>query len=99
MIALLQSLKVSATRLSEHSRTRLNGEMKSALDGSLKACATLVRDMDKQINSIQRLDGTLGIRGRAAFVWTEADIIRLEERLDRQINALNHILITAMTTA
>jgi hypothetical protein len=97
LIALLQSLKVSSNRLSNHSRTRLNGDLKAALDGSLKACATLVRDMDKKISAVQREDGIMGVLGRARFVWTETDIIRLEERLDRQINALNHVLITVLS--
>jgi hypothetical protein len=98
LIALLQNLKVSATSLLQHSHTRLDIDMKSALDGSLKACATLVRDMDRKINYVQLLDGNIGAVGQTRILWNESEIERLEECLDRQINALNHILITVLST-
>ena len=68
LIALLHGLKVSATTLSEQSRIGLTGDLKIALDRSLKACATLAREMDQKFTSFQRLDGTLGAVGRARFV-------------------------------
>lgn len=98
IVALLESLKATANRLSDPSRTRLEPDLKPALDGCLKACATLVRDMDQGLKSIQSSDGTIGVAGGLRFVWSEAELVRLEERLGRQINALNHILLTGLSS-
>jgi hypothetical protein len=100
LVALLHSLKIAMTSLSKNVVTTLDGDLESSLDDdtnaavevSVKACASLMRELNDYITSVQGKNSELSSWTKVKFVWKDSDITRLEERLDRQINALNLVL-------
>jgi hypothetical protein len=99
MLVSLESLKIVTTSLGHTVPTEITGvedkdDLNRVLKSTLKQCEKLVKSLNQQVETLQRLDGTMSFWRKARYVWKLDDLLRVERQLDKHTNLLNLILTT-----
>ncbi|KAF2664686.1 tricorn protease domain 2-containing protein [Microthyrium microscopicum] len=97
VLAQLQSLNCATTELSQNVLSgfineKEDDDLSVVLDDSLKACATLLRDLQNQVEFVQDANGKTTEYMKNKHTWKQKDFVALGERLRLQIDVLNLVL-------
>lgn len=93
LIGQLCTIKAALTELGSHQNARLEN-LECHLSSAVEGCSLLIESVDERIAQLERkVVGRLSSKGKASFLWAEKDLGDCLAMLDRQVHALNLLLL------